>query len=329
MNRIVLFAISAALVTLLTAPLRAQATQTYKVPRTPWGDPDLQGIWPATDMISVPLQRPDQYGTRLYLTEEEFKQRADQAERTLAARQAPTSTNAAVSINPPGYWLDNGKPSRQTSLIVEPENGKMPAMTPEAQAKRAARAKAREGHGPNETWEDQSLYDRCISRGILGSILPVIYNNGNEIVQTPGYVAIKYEMIHEARIIPLSGSHPGPGIRSYMGDARGHWEGDTLVVETTNFMGDKNGFVGNGGGDPHSDAMVLTEKFTRVAKDQVNYEAYVNDPKTWVRPFRIAFPLKADPEYQLFEYACHEGNYAMFNMLSGARADEAAAAAKK
>lgn len=322
MNRILL-------ATLFTIAAFAQ-TNTYKAPRTPWGDPDLQGIWPATDMINVPLQRPDQYGNRLYLDDKEFSDRADQAQRRLAAQQNPTAnTNAAVSINPPGYWLDNPKPSRQTSLIIEPENGKMPPMTPEAQAKRTARAAARQGHGPNETYEDQSLYDRCISRGIMGSVLPVIYNNGNEIIQSPGYVSIQYEMIHEARIIPLTGSHPGPNIRSYMGDARGHWEGDTLVVETTNFLGDKNGFVGNGGGDPHSDAMVLTEKFTRVAPDQVNYEAYIHDPKTWTKPIRIAFPLKADPEYQLFEYACHEGNYAMFNMLSGARADEAKAAAAK
>jgi hypothetical protein len=301
----------------------------YKAPRTPWGDPDIQGIWPATDMINVPLQRPDQYGNRLYLTDAEFADRATQAQRTQAARQSIAPANGPVSINPPGYWLDTPKPSRQTSLIIEPENGKMPALTAAAQAKKAARAAARVGHGPNETWEDQSLYDRCISRGVMGSVLPVIYNNGNEIIQSPGFVAIKYEMIHEARIIPLSGSHPGPGIRSYMGDARGHWEGDTLVVETTNFLGDKNGLGGNGGGDPHSEALVLTEKFTRVAADQVNYEAYLNDPKTWVSPFRIAFPLKADPAYKLYEYDCHEGNYAMFNMLSGARADEAAAAAKK
>ncbi|MEO8097350.1 MAG: hypothetical protein ABI811_06570 [Acidobacteriota bacterium] len=302
---------------------------TYKVPRTPWGDPDLQGIWPATDMINVPLNRPDQYGNRLYLNDDEFSQRATQAERTLAARQGTANPNTPVSINPPGYWLDNPKPSRQTSLIVEPENGKIPALTAEAQAKKTARAKAREGHGPNETYEDQSLYDRCISRGIMGSVLPVIYNNGNEIIQAPGYVSMQYEMIHEARIIPLTGSHPGPNIRSYMGDARGHWEGDTLVVETTNFLGDKNGLTGNGGGDPHSDALVLTERFSRVGPDQVNYEAYLKDAKTWTQPFRIAFPLKADPEYQLFEYACHEGNYAMFNMLSAARADEAAAAAAK
>lgn len=301
----------------------------YKVPRTPWGDPDIQGIWPATDMINVPLQRPDAFGNRLYLTDAEFADRAKQAETRLAAQQSTAVSNAPVSINPPGYWLDTPKPSRQTSLIVEPENGKMPALTAAAQAKKTAKAAARVGHGPNESWEDQSLYDRCISRGVMGSVLPVIYNNGNEIIQAPGYVSIKYEMIHEARIIPLSGSHPGPGIRSYMGDARGHWEGDTLVVETTNFVGDKNGLVGNGGGDPHSDALVLTEKFTRVAADQVNYEAYLNDAKTWVAPFRIAFPLKADPTYKLYEYDCHEGNYAMFNMLSGARADEAAAAAKK
>jgi hypothetical protein len=166
----------------------------------------------------------------------------------------------------------------------------------------------------------------------MGSILPVIYNNGNEIIQTPGYVAILNEMIHEARIIPLDGRpHVHAKVRSYMGDSRGRWEGDTLVVETTNFFGDKNGFVGNGGGDPHSADMVLIEKFTRTAPDVIQYEATIDDPKTFVRPWTVSFPLNHDPEYELFEYACHEGNYAMFNMLSGARADEAkkAAAAKQ
>ena len=164
----------------------------------------------------------------------------------------------------------------------------------------------------------------------MGSILPVIYNNGNEIIQTPGYVAILNEMIHEARIIPLDGHpHVSNAVKSYMGDSRGHWEGDTLVVETTNFFGDKNGFVGNGGGDPHSANMVLTEKFTRKSADVLQYEATINDPETFVQPWTVSFPLNHDPEYQLFEYACHEGNYAMFNMLSGARADEAKAAESK
>jgi len=301
----------------------------YKPPRLPWGDPDLQGIWPGTDLINVPLQRPENLGNRLYLTDEEYAQRAGQLQQRANAGQAPAQSSGPVSINPPGYWLDFGKATRLTSLIVDPPNGRMPAYTAAALEKRAARAAARQGHGPNESPEDQSIYDRCISRGVLGSILPVIYNNGNQIHQAPGYVAIRYEMIHETRIIPLDGRpFLSKGFGSYMGDGRGHWEGDTLVIETRNFLGDRNGLGGNGGGDAHSADMVLTERWTRVAPDQMNYEAIVNDPKTWVAPFKIAMPLRADPQYELFEYACHEGNYAMFGMLQGARADEAAAAKK-
>jgi hypothetical protein len=325
MRRVILLLLASAIALAQSAPKAG-----YKPPRLPWGDPDLQGIWPGTDLINVPLQRPENFGTRLYLTDEEYAQRAAQLDQRSKAGQAPARPDQPVSINPPGYWLDFGKATRLTSLIVDPADGRMPAYTAAALEKRAARNAARQGRGPNESFTDQSIYDRCISRGVLGSILPVIYNNGNQIHQAPGYVVIRYEMIHEARIIPLDGRpFVGGGFRSYMGDGRGHWEGDTLVVETRNFLGDRNGLGGNGGGDPHSADMVLVERWTRVAPDEMYYEATVNDPKTWVAPFKIAMPLRADPQYELFEYACHEGNYAMFNMLQGARADEAAAAAAR
>jgi len=168
---------------------------------------------------------------------------------------------------------------------------------------------------------------------VLGSMFPVIYNNGNQILQLPGYVVIRYEMIHETRIIPLDGrSHVSPAIRSYMGDPRGHWEGNTLVVETTNFLGNRTGIVGNGGGTPTSDVMKTIERFTRIGPDEMKYQITIDDPKTYVKPFTVGFPLTLEPGYQNFEYACHEGNYAMFDSLSGARAVEkkaAAAAAKK
>jgi hypothetical protein len=210
--------------------------------------------------------------------------------------------------------------------VVDPPNGRIPELTEQAKQKAAQAKQAKQGHGPNESWEDQSLYDRCISRGVMGSILPVIYNNGTQIVQGPGYVAIRYEMIHETKIIPLDGRpHPSPNVKSYMGDARGHWEGNTLVIETTNFLGDKNGIGLNGGGTPHSPDMVLTEKWTRTAPDMIEYTATINDPKTWTRPWTVRMPLRLNPEFPLYEYACHEGNYAMFNMLKGARADEKAA----
>jgi len=178
-----------------------------------------------------------------------------------------------------------------------------------------------------ESWTDFTYYIRCITRGVPGSIFPVIYGNGQQIVQAPGFVTILQEMVHEARVIPVDGRpHANPNLRTYMGDPRGHWEGTTLVVETTNFLGMRTGITGNGGGMPTSDAMKLTERFTRVGPDEMQYEITIDDPKTWVRPFKVGFPLTQEPGYQNFEYACHEGNNAMFNSLSAARAKEKAAA---
>ena len=317
--------------TLCLAPLpgAAQANpKTYTPPKTPWGDPDLQGLWPATEMINTPMQRPESFGERNVLTDEEFAQRANQAHRAAAADgEEFLSPESDRSIGPPGYWVERGKPNRQASLVVDPPNGRIPALTPEAQKETAARAEARKLRGSADSWEDRSYYDRCISRGLMGSILPVIYNNGNQILQAPGVVVIRYEMIHETRIIPLDGRpHVAPGVRSYMGDPRGHWEGNTLVVETTNLLGGRNGIGLNGNGMPHSDALRLTERFTRVDQNTISYAATIDDSKTWVRPWKIAFPLKRDDSFPLYEYACHEGNYALRDILAGARADEKKAA---
>jgi hypothetical protein len=204
-------------------------------------------------------------------------------------------------------------------------------MLPEAKARPVP-----EGAGNNspkaDSWEDFSYYIRCITRGVPGSIFPVIYGNGQQIVQGEGFVTILQEMVHEARVIPMDGRpHASPNVRSYMGDPRGRWEGNTLVVETTNFLGNRTGIVGNGGGTPTSDAMKLTERFTRTGPNEMKYEITIDDPKTWVRTFTVSFPLTQEPGYQNFEYACHEGNFAMFDSLSGARAKEreAAAAAAK
>jgi hypothetical protein len=310
------------------APAIASTAKAWTQPKTSWGDPDIQGLWPATDMIGVPLQRLPNFGTRAVLTEEEYAQRETQAQRTAAADSEQfVKEGTRPGINPPSYWLEHGKPNYQASLVVDPPDGRTPPMTAEALKLAADRAAARRGHN-NDTWEDQSFYDRCISRGVMGSILPVIYNNGNEIVQAPGLVIIRYEMIHETRIIPLDGRpHADAGVRSYMGDARGHWEGNMLVVETTNLIGNTNGIGLNGGGTPHSDALRLTERFTRVSNDIISYEATIDDPKTWTKPWTVAFPLRRDPGFTVYEYACHEGNYGLLDILSGARADEAAAAA--
>ena len=329
----------AALVALSMAPLAGQtAKKSYKVPRTAWGDPDLQGIWPGTDMVGVPLQRPSQFGNRNLLTDEEFRQRQEAASRQTDEDNADFNIDKVTTeqeargtvggpVSPPPHWLERGKPSYQASLIVDPPDGRMPPQTPEAAERVRALALKRAGHGPADSYDDRSLYDRCITRGVLGSVLPVIYNNGNQIIQAPGLVVLRNEMIHETRFFYLDGRpHISQTIRSYMGDSRAHWDGDTLVVETTN-MFDRNGVGGNGGGQAFSDALKITEKFTRLDAETLEYTAIVDDPKTFTRPFTIQFPWRRDNSYGIFEYACHEGNHALFNILSGARADDRAAAA--
>src|SRR5438093_860798 len=312
-------------------PKPAPAAKAWTAPKTPWGDPDLQGTWTSDDCIGTPMNRPANFGDRLYYTEEELAQR----ESTLA-RQAQNDKqefvdgNARVTTGPPGHWGERARrPCKQTSLVIDPPNGRTPDVLPEARTRRIP-----EGAGNNNpmpaSWEDFSYYIRCITRGVTGSIFPVIYGNGQQIVQAPGFVTILQEMVHEARVIPLDGRpHSGSNMRSYMGDPRGHCEGNTLVVETTNFLGNKTGVGGgNGGGLPSSDALKLVERFTRVGPNELKYDVTIDDPKTYVRPFKVGFPLTQEPGYQNFEYACHEGNNAMFNSLSGARAQEKAAEKK-
>ena len=305
----------------------------YTPSRTPWGDPDLQGIWPGTDMVGVPFERPTQFGNRLFLTEEEFKAREAQATRQgeldvldFDLEKPPAEIVALGDVggatSPPPHWLERGVPSRQSSLIVEPANGRMPPMTPDGMA----RQKTAGGTYLKQTgWNNASElgpYDRCISRGVVGSMMPVVYNNGNQIIQAPGYVVFRNEMIHESRVIPLDGRAPLPsGMKSWMGDSHGRFEGNTLVVRTTNLNG-KAGMQGNGMMLIPSDALELVERFTPVSADVLQYEVTITDPRTWTQPWKISFPLKRDNSYEMFEYACHEGNHAMRNILSGSRADE-------
>jgi hypothetical protein len=322
--------------TAMTAGLAfGQAGKGWSAPKTPWGDPDLQGTWTSDDCIGTPLNRPVNLGDKLYYTEEELAQRQAQlARQQQNDLQETVASNARVGTGPPGHWGERARrPCKQTSLVVDPPNGRTPDLLPEAKTRPIP-----EGAGNNnpkaDSWEDFSYYIRCISRGVTGSILPVIYGNGQQIVQAPGYVTILQEMVHEARVIPLGGRpHAGANVRSYMGDPRGHWEGSTLIVETTNFLNNRTGIGLNGGGTPTSDALKLTERYTRVGAGEIRYEVTVDDPKTYTRPFKVAFPLTQEPGYQNFEYACHEGNYAMFDSLSGARAKEreqaAAQAAKR
>ena len=317
----------------LSIPVIAQAqtvTRSYTPPRTPWGDPDIQGIWPGN--VGVPMQRPVEFGERSTLTDAEFARREAQARaQAQADAQEFVAPGTPVGLGPPSHWTERGKPTRQASLIVDPEDGRLPPLTAEAVKRRSeangGRGNPGEWRGQADSYEDMNIYYRCITRGLLGSIIPVVYGNGNEIVQGPGYVVIRNEMIHESRVIRIDGSpHPTSTLRTYMGDSRGRWEGTTLVVETTNFT-DKVAIGSNGAGYPgdpgyHSDALRIVERFTRIADDTLQYEATVDDPRTWIRPWTIAMPLVREPGYQLFEYACHEGNLAMTNILSGARAAE-------
>ena len=309
------------------------AEETYRPPRTPWGDPDLQGKWPSGHMAGVPLQRPESFGTRNVLTDAEFSAREAQAARQVVDDVADFDfNNPSIPFgqigggqSPPQHWLERGEPQRQASLIVDPPNGRLPAMTAAAQKREAQRRMERASRGPLDSYTDFSLYERCITRGLVGSVLPGGYNNGNEIVQAPGYVTIVNEMIHESRIVPIGGrSHLSPTIRNYMGDSRGRWDGDTLVVETTNFA-DRPG-VGMNDIVP-SEALKITERFSRTSATTIGYSITVDDPMTWTAPFTIRYELKRDDGYGMFEYACHEGNYALQNILSGARAGERAAAA--
>ncbi len=326
----------------------------YEVPRTPWGDPDLQGKWPGTAMVGVPMTRSCALGERNTLTEEEFQQRvaqaAQQSENDLAEFDIETGADTpggAVGgpVSPPPHWLERGEPQYQASLIVDPPNGQYPptvdgrpvACSPAPGGAAGAGGRGGGGGGGRgggggfggnaaDSYLDRSNYDRCITRGIAGSILPVIYNNGNEIFQAPGYVAIQNEMIHEARIIPLDGrAHADPAIRMWIGDSRGHWEGDTLVIETRN-LNDQTSIGSNGGGQRINQNSVLTERLTRIDDDTILYSMTIDDPTTWTAPWTFQLPLEREDDYGMFEYACHEGNYAMFNILSGARAEERRAA---
>ena len=290
----------------------------YTVPRTPWGDPDIQGVWSSDDTEGIPRERPANLGTQLY-----------QDDQTYAARTKQVAANVVNRENTATSTFRNDfarRAFRQTSIIVDPPDGRMPAVTPAAEKRRASRDRGTFGEGPFDTVEDFTLYDRCITRGVVGSVLRVIYGNGNRIVQGPGTVAITYEMIHDTRVMHTDGRpHVGQGIRQYLGDARARWDGDELVVETTNFT-DKTSIGGNGNGLRHSDRMRIVERFRRVADDVLQYQFTVDDPVTYVRPFTMSFPLTPLDGGVILPYECHEGNQAVRNALSAERTEDKAIA---
>ena len=259
------------------------STRPWTTPKMPWGDPDIQGVWTSDAALGIPFTRPAQLAGRAELTDEEYKK---QVERD--TRQRTAAEKAVGSFRGDGAWLT--KSFRQTSLIVEPADGAIPPVTTEAQKRAAPRDAGTFGAGPFDSVDDFTLYDRCITRGIVGSIIPVIYGNGNRILQTPGQVVISYEMVHDTRVIPTDGRpHLSQRVRQYLGDSRGHWEGNTLVVETTNLT-DATSIGFNGNGLRHSTDMKLTERFTRAEADLLKYEVTIEDPRTYTRPWKISIP---------------------------------------
>ncbi|MGH9202783.1 MAG: hypothetical protein ACRD2A_16275, partial [Vicinamibacterales bacterium] len=239
----------------------------------------------------------------------------DNAEFDLETADVSNAGQVGSATSPPPHWLERGTASRRTSMVIDPPDGRVPPLTPEAQARVKSQVRGSFGPGPFNSTKDFTLYDRCITRGIPGSMFPAVYNANTRIVQGPGYVAISYEMIHETRVIALDKStHISAAIRQYHGDSRARWEGDTLVVEASNFN-DRINYRGAG------QNLRLIERFTRVASSSLRYEVTVEDRQTFAKPWTAALNLKTQP-VEMFEYACHEGNYGMFNMLSAARAAE-------
>ena len=288
---------------------QALAAAQAPAPRTSWGVSDLQGVWDTRTM--TPLERPEQFSDQAFLTDAQ----AAKYERQTIERRNDDELSHSVHAK---FWLDWGTQlyaDKRTSLIVDPPNGRVPRLTQEGQRRADARRAARSARGPADSWQDRTLWERCFTRGLPTVMLPAPYNGYLQILQTPDVAVIFTEMIHEARIVPMDGRPRLPAeLRQWLGDSRGWWEGDTLVVETTNFM-DRTIFRGSG------ENLRLVERFTRLDRDTLSYEFTVTDPKTWPQSWSVAFPITKAEEL-IYEYACHEGNHALRNMLSYARSEE-------
>ena len=296
---------------------------SWTAPRTPWGDPDLQGNYTNKYETSTPFERPKEFeGRRM----EDIS--AHELAAAVARRQEDTLARAKFFGGDPAGLIGNSAEFRDIYeitkgsrpwFVIDPQDGKIPPILPEARTRIANAARTGSfGNGPFNSHEDFSLWDRCITRGLPGSMLPGQYGNSYEIVQGPGFVAIRYEMVHDTRVIPI-GNAPrvGSSIRSDMGVPRGHWEGNTLVVETTNFKA-RSAYR-----NANADTLKLVERFTRTASDKIEWTVTVDDPTTWSRPWTFAIPLTMNDQEAIFEYACHEGNQAIKNILNASRAAEA------
>jgi hypothetical protein len=294
-------------------PTARQAAKDWKAPRTLTGQPDLQGVW--TNATITPLERPANLGDKVFFTEQEARQFEVTAFEAINSERRDGGNEVDVGRSYNEFWRDRGRSvvaSRRTSLITDPPTGRIPALTPEAQKRQADRRAYARQH-PADGPEDLGLWVRCVTRGV--PMVPGPYNNDFQITQTPGYAVILHEMIHETRVIPLDGRpHVPAGMRFMLGDARGRWEGETLVVDSANFS-ELSNFQGSNTG------LHLVERFTRTAPDKILYQFTVEDPSTFTRPWSAEMPMTA-MDNPIYEYACNEGNYAMSGLLGAARADE-------
>jgi hypothetical protein len=325
----VLFVSSAVLYAQAPAAAPINAPNSYTPPKTSWGDPDLQGNYTNKYEQGTPFERPAEFeGRRIEdIAQKELAEIVDRRQK-LAIERAPfLSGDPTGTIAGPMEFRDIyevGRASRPW-FVVDPPDGKIPPMTPEARTRIAMRRPTGSSfsNGVYGSYEELSLYDRCITRGYPNSMMPAIYGDSYQFIQSPGFVAIRIEMIHETRIVPLDNRpHVGNAHRLDMGDPRGHWEGNTLVVETTNFR-DRSIYR-----NANPDTLRLVERFTRTAPDRMEWSVTVDDPATWTRPWTFSIPLTMNDQEPVHEYACHEGNYAMTNILSGSRAAEAAGRSK-
>jgi hypothetical protein len=288
--------------------------------RTPWGDPELQGEWTAEGEYGVPFERATQFGTRQFLTDEEYAKRLEEVRLRDARDLAPVDVLSGKVDGPNApipHWREYNTTSRRTSLVVDPPDGRLPPRTAQAGPLPVQRCGSLQRGEPCDSYADYNLGVRCIVHGggFPDAMFPAVYNANFRIAQSPGFVAISYELIHDARVIPLEPSSSAaplsPAIRMYMGNARGRWEGTTLVVETSNLKANTRG---------SSPGLRLIERFTRTGRDHIAYQVTFVDPATWTAPWTAALDLRGRPdEAGVFEYACHEGNYGMRYMLSAAR----------
>jgi hypothetical protein len=307
------------------APSKASSAKSWTAPRTPDGQPDLQGIW--SNATITPLERPAALAGKAFFTEQEAAEFEARAAKGRVDAPPPKPGEVGTYNQ---AWVDAGTKvvsTRQTSLVVEPPDGIIP-IKPWAEKKRDDDL----AHA-SDSWEYMNMWDRCITRGIPGGMFPANYNNAYQILQIPGYVVISAEMIHEVRAIPVDGRpHLPASVRQWNGDSRGHWEGDTLVVDTTNFNG-KGSIATNPNvqrirGIPESEALHVIERFRRVDADTIDYRVTIDDPEVYTRKWEVSLPLSREKDYRIYEYACQEGNTAVENILKIGRAADAAAAKK-